>query len=66
MLDAIGAGLTPRIGGRDWAEIWLESPEHEKALQEIKHIKEEALAKPKDVHHTTTCRQPFILFMFNC
>ncbi|KAK5258903.1 ATP-binding cassette transporter snq2 [Exophiala xenobiotica] len=27
MLDAIGAGIAPRIGGRDWGEIWRDSDE---------------------------------------
>lgn len=39
MLDAIGAGLTPRIGSRDWKDIWLESPEYRKVRQEIEQIK---------------------------
>ncbi len=26
MLEAIGAGITPRIGDRDWKDIWLDSP----------------------------------------
>lgn len=43
MLEAIGAGVTPRIGGRDWKDIWLESPEHEKTKAEIATIKRDAL-----------------------
>ncbi|KAI8981169.1 ABC-2 type transporter-domain-containing protein [Trametes punicea] len=39
MLDAIGAGLSPRIGDRDWAEHWLESPEYQGVLAEIERIK---------------------------
>ncbi|KAK3945683.1 putative brefeldin a resistance protein [Diplogelasinospora grovesii] len=27
MLEAIGAGSAPRIGNRDWADIWADSPE---------------------------------------
>jgi len=27
MLDAIGAGQAPRVGDRDWADLWAESPE---------------------------------------
>ncbi|EJC98670.1 uncharacterized protein FOMMEDRAFT_170902 [Fomitiporia mediterranea MF3/22] len=46
MLEAIGAGVTPRIGSRDWKDIWLESPECARARQEIKEMKEKALAKP--------------------
>lgn len=56
MLDAIGAGLAPRIGDRDWAEIWLDSPEYQRSLEEIKQIKEGALLTPeKEDRETTTC-----------
>ncbi|CAH0014706.1 unnamed protein product [Clonostachys rhizophaga] len=27
MLEAIGAGSAPRVGDRDWGDIWLDSPE---------------------------------------
>ncbi len=40
MLDAIGAGLTPRIGNRDWNEHWLASKEFQDALAEIEKIKQ--------------------------
>jgi len=46
MLEAIGAGVTPRIGSRDWKDIWLDSPEYEQARQEIDIMKGEALKKP--------------------
>ncbi|VDB90213.1 unnamed protein product [Peniophora sp. CBMAI 1063] len=48
MLDAIGAGITPRVGDKDWAEIWLESPEYKKVVAEIEDIKQRGLAKPDD------------------
>jgi len=42
MLDAIGAGLTPRVGDRDWADVRHESPEfQETPLHEIAQIKAE-------------------------
>lgn len=47
MLEAIGAGVTPRIGDRDWKDIWLDSPEHQKVKQEIAEIKEKALLRPE-------------------
>ncbi len=47
MLDAIGAGLAPRIGDRDWADIWIQSPEYNSMRLEIEHIKREALARPE-------------------
>ncbi|KAF8203885.1 pleiotropic drug resistance ABC transporter [Pholiota molesta] len=47
MLEAIGAGVTPRIGDRDWKDIWLDSPEQQKAKQEIAEIKEKALLRPE-------------------
>ncbi|KAL5519548.1 SNQ2_1 [Sanghuangporus vaninii] len=46
MLEAIGAGVTPRIGNRDWKDIWLESPEYVRAKQDIQEMKQKALAKP--------------------
>ena len=41
MLDAIGAGTTPRLGNRDWGDIWRDSPELIRTKQEIIRIKEE-------------------------
>ncbi|KAH9948182.1 ABC-2 type transporter-domain-containing protein [Amylocystis lapponica] len=46
MLDAIGAGLAPRIGDRDWKDIWLDSPEYVEVTAEIKRIKSEKAAQP--------------------
>ncbi|KAI0830812.1 ABC-2 type transporter-domain-containing protein [Trametes gibbosa] len=39
MLDAIGAGLAPRIGNRDWKDHWLDSAEYQGVLAEIENIK---------------------------
>lgn len=39
MLDAIGAGLTPRLGDRDWGEIWRDSHEFIDAKRDILDIK---------------------------
>ena len=44
MLDAIGAGQSPRIGDRDWAEIFAESPELANAKDRISQIKSERLS----------------------
>nr|ODN90094.1 ATP-binding cassette transporter [Cryptococcus depauperatus CBS 7841] len=44
MLEAIGAGSQKRIGG-DWGEKWKNSPELVKVKQEIKELKEQALAQ---------------------
>jgi len=43
MLDAIGAGNAPRIGDRDWGEIWRSSPELANTKDEIIRIKEERI-----------------------
>lgn len=48
MLDAIGAGQTPRIGDRDWGEIWRESPELAQVKEEIARIKAERIAETRD------------------
>lgn len=41
MLDAIGAGQAPRIGDKDWGEIWRGSDELAMVKDEIVRIKEE-------------------------
>ncbi|KAL2105740.1 hypothetical protein VUR80DRAFT_7842 [Thermomyces stellatus] len=47
MLEAIGAGSAPRIGSRDWADIWRESPEHAQVKETIKKLKKERLSATK-------------------
>jgi ATP-binding cassette subfamily G (WHITE) protein 2 (SNQ2) len=39
MLDAIGAGSTPRIGKKDWADVWTDSEEFAQTKQEIVRLK---------------------------
>lgn len=61
MLEAIGAGLAPRVGDSDWSEIWGSSPEYHKVLSEIERIKAAALAKPVvDKGKTSRYSTPFI------
>ena len=56
MLEAIGAGVTPRVGDRDWKDIWLESPEFIKTKEEIATIKKAALLEEDpDQKLITTC-----------
>ncbi|KJR83161.1 uncharacterized protein SPSK_03859 [Sporothrix schenckii 1099-18] len=43
MLEAIGAGSSPRIGNRDWAELWAESPEFVEVKSSIETIKAERI-----------------------
>lgn len=43
MLDAIGAGQAPRIGNKDWGEIWRSSPELAEVKEEITRIKAERI-----------------------
>ena len=40
MLEAIGAG-NPDYKGKDWADVWLASPEHEARTREIQQMSEE-------------------------
>ncbi|KAJ2991707.1 hypothetical protein NUW58_g2420 [Xylaria curta] len=40
MLEAIGAGSSARVGNRDWADIWEESPELANAKDRISQFKE--------------------------
>ncbi|KAG6831973.1 hypothetical protein H0H87_003308 [Tephrocybe sp. NHM501043] len=46
MLEAIGAGVSPRVGDRDWKDVWLDSKECTQAKTEILAIKEQGVAKP--------------------
>ncbi|KAG6820654.1 hypothetical protein H0H93_013505 [Arthromyces matolae] len=61
MLEAIGAGVSPRVGERDWKDIWLDSPECNQAKAEIQSIKEKGLAKPlSDKSITSTYATSFV------
>ena len=44
MLDAIGAGQAPRIGPRDWGDIWSSSPELANTKEFITATKAERIA----------------------
>lgn len=52
VLDAIGAGANPRIGDRDWADIWAESDEFAGVKEEIIQIKEERMRAVSDAAQT--------------
>jgi len=43
MLDAIGAGQAPRVGDRDWADIFAESPELANIKDKISQMKAQRL-----------------------
>ncbi|KAI0269180.1 ABC-2 type transporter-domain-containing protein [Gloeopeniophorella convolvens] len=58
MLDAIGAGITPRIGSRDWKDVWLDSPEFQRVQHEISELKKSA--KPKTNEVTPKYATPFL------
>jgi len=55
MLEAIGAGLTPRIGNRDWKDIWRESNEYQQVLREISDLKATGLSYPEEKKKSSTC-----------
>ena len=64
MLDAIGAGLTPRVGDRDWADVWRDSLEFKSTLREIEQIKTTGLAKPVEQNkHISRYSTPFLFQM---
>jgi ATP-binding cassette subfamily G (WHITE) protein 2 (SNQ2) len=42
VLDAVGAGTAPRIGHRDWKDVWLESPEFQLVTEEIRELRRSA------------------------
>lgn len=48
MLDAIGAGQAPRIGDRDWGEIWNTSPELSRTKEDIVRMKAERVQANSD------------------
>lgn len=45
MLDAIGAGQAPRIGNRDWADIFADSPELANIKDTISQLKAERISQ---------------------
>ena len=45
MLDAIGAGQAPKIGDRDWADIFADSPELANIKDSISQMKTERMAE---------------------
>ncbi|KAE8828021.1 hypothetical protein PTNB85_07205 [Pyrenophora teres f. teres] len=44
MLDAVGAGSAPRIGDRDWADVWADSEEFAEVKRYITQVKEERMS----------------------
>ena len=54
MLEAIGAGSRRRMGGGDWHQKWINSPEYKQGLEEIEVLKQEALARPVEEHRKQT------------
>ena len=56
MLDAIGAGISPRVGDRDWKDVWLDSPECKRVREEISAIKRIGQARTDiDKVKSSTC-----------
>ncbi|GAA6025845.1 hypothetical protein JCM10207_002683 [Rhodosporidiobolus poonsookiae] len=47
MLEAIGAGSGKQIGPKDWADIYLDSPEFVENKRMIEQLKQEGLAMPE-------------------
>jgi len=47
MLEAIGAGSSPRMGERDWGDVWNDSEEFAQVKKDIARIKEQR----SGVHH---------------
>ncbi|KAF2144820.1 uncharacterized protein K452DRAFT_222552 [Aplosporella prunicola CBS 121167] len=43
MIDVVSGSLSQ---GRDWNKVWLESPEHDKTVQELDRIISDAASKP--------------------
>ncbi|KAK3332194.1 ABC-2 type transporter-domain-containing protein [Cercophora scortea] len=51
MLEAIGAGSAPRIGNRDWADIWADSPELANVKDTIAQMKDARRTAGEQVNH---------------
>ncbi|KAK3381681.1 ABC-2 type transporter-domain-containing protein [Podospora didyma] len=51
MLEAIGAGSAPRIGNRDWADIWADSPELANVKDIIIQMKDRRIAAGVEENH---------------
>ena len=49
MLEAIGAGSRARVGHRDWADMWNDSPEFEEVKKQITRTKDERKAAKLDL-----------------
>ncbi|KAJ5124539.1 ABC multidrug transporter [Penicillium bovifimosum] len=49
MTDVVNVVSGQLSQGRDWSQLWLESPEHNDMIQELDSIIEEAAAKPQAV-----------------
>ncbi|KAF4811701.1 ABC transporter G family member 11 [Colletotrichum siamense] len=49
MLEAIGAGSAPRVGNRDWADIWDDSAELANVKDTISQLKEQRMAAGRTV-----------------
>lgn len=60
MLDAIGAGIAPRVGDRDWKDVWLDSKEYSEMRAEIDRIKSECVAKPLSENDKPASCKPLI------
>ncbi len=59
MLDAIGAGIAPRIGHRDWKDIWLDSPEFQLVKEEIRELKQFAASGQSGMASKCECLHGF-------
>lgn len=51
MLEAIGAGSMPRVGDRDWADIWEDSPEFAHTKDAVIELKRERISATNQAGH---------------
>jgi len=47
MIDVVSGSLSQ---GRDWNQVWLDSPEHTALVEEVDHLIADAAAKPPGTH----------------
>lgn len=66
MLEAIGAGSGKRIGSKDWADHWLESPQFAKVKEEIADLKRQGTdAKLSGDKKRGDCKSSLVLLASN-
>ncbi|KAI9900489.1 hypothetical protein N3K66_004751 [Trichothecium roseum] len=57
MLEAIGAGSTPRVGDRAWSDVWEDSAEFANTKEAIRRMKSERLATVAEARSSVNSKE---------